>query len=216
MLKLYDYFRSSACFRVRIALNIKNQAYETLTVHLLKEGGEQLKATYHDINPQRLIPTLQVADNTYLSQSLAIIEYLEEKFPEPPLLPIDPIKRAHNRAFAQAIACDMHPLNNLRVLKYLAHSFELSEEKRRTWTLHWLELGFESLEAMIKAHSHKGLFCFGETPTLADVCLVPQIYNATRYEYPIDKHPLLQEIYEHCLLQAPFRNALPDNQPNID
>lgn len=213
MLKLYDYFRSSACFRVRIALNIKELSYESFTIHLLKEGGDQLKAAYREINPQGLVPTLQVSNTHYLTQSLAIIEYLEETFPQPALLPADPLLRAHNRAFAQTIACDIHPLNNLRVLKYLAEPFALSEEKRKMWYQHWLELGFETLEAMIKAHSHKGLFCFGETPTLADVCLVPQVYNAIHRAYPMHNHPLLHGIYQHCLTQPAFVAALPDNQP---
>lgn len=212
MLKLYDYFRSSACFRVRIALNLKHLSYESFTVHLLKEGGEQLKAAYHEINPQSLVPTLQLSDTDYLTQSLAIIEYLEEIYPTPPLLPADPFLRAQNRAFAQIIACDIHPLNNLRVLKYLAEPFELSEEKRKVWYEHWLSLGFEALETMIKRHSNEGRFCFGKTPTVADICLIPQVYNATYRGYPMDNHPLLQAIYEHCLAQPEFAMALPDKQ----
>lgn len=209
MLKLYDYSRSSACFRVRIALNIKNLPYETFTVHLLKEGGEQLKPDYRAINPQGLVPTLQISNTHYLTQSLAIIEYLEEVFPKPALLPTDPVSRAQNRAFAQIIACDIHPLNNLRVLKYLADPFERSEEQRKTWYLHWLALGFKSLETMLSAHTHQEHFCFGDTPTLADICLVPQVYNALRYEYPMDQHPLLHEIYQHCLALTAFNKALP-------
>jgi maleylacetoacetate isomerase len=209
MLKLYDYSRSSACFRVRIALNIKKQPYEIVTVHLLKEGGEQFKADYRAINPQGLVPTLQVSSTHSLTQSLAIIEYLEETFPRPALLSTDPIMRAQNRAFAQIIACDIHPLNNLRVLKYLADPFEKSEEQRKTWYLHWLELGFKSLEAMLSAHSYQGRFCFGDTPTLADIFLVPQVYNALRYQYPMVQHPLLHEIYQHCLTQTAFNKALP-------
>lgn len=213
MFKLYDYFRSSACFRVRIALNLKGQSYESLTVHLVKDGGQHLHDIYRAINPQGLVPTLEEPNSgQFIPQSIAIIEFLDETIKNSPLLPKLPIERAHVRAFAQAIACDIHPLNNLRVLKYLTSTFHISENQKTAWYQHWLQVGFEGLEKTLEASSSKGIFCFGDTPTLADICLVPQVYNALRYEYSMDKHPRLHKVYQHCLTLPAFIKALPENQ----
>lgn len=217
MFKLYDYFRSSACFRVRIALNLKEQTYESISIHLVKDGGQQLHDAYRAINPLALVPTLEEpTHHQLLTQSLAIIEFLDETIPEPALLPQYPIERAKVRAFAQAIACDMHPLNNLRVLQYLKHNFEISDDQKNTWYQHWLKLGFDSLEKNLQSSVHKGPFCFGTTPSLADLCLVPQIYNAVRFKYSMSEHPILNGIYQHCLTLPAFINALPENQPGFE
>lgn len=216
MFKLYDYFRSSACFRVRIALNLKALSYETLTIHLVRNGGEHLQASYRALNPQGLVPALEdVQTQQLLTQSLAIIEFLEESHPTPALLPSSFSERAKVRAFAQAIACDMHPLNNLRVLKYLTDTLGVLENQKNAWYQHWLQLGFEGLEATLQNAPIDGPFCFGASPTLADLCLVPQIYNALRYHYPMINHPRLHEIYQHCLTQPAFIKALPENQPDF-
>lgn len=213
MFKLYDYFRSSACFRVRIALNLKEQPYESLTIHLVKEGGQHLHEAYRALNPQALVPALEEPHTgQIMTQSLAIIEYLDETIQNFPLLPTEPIERAHVRAFAQAVACDIHPLNNLRVLKYLTGTLHLSENQKTAWYQHWIKQGFEGLEKIIENHASKGPFCFGKSPTLADICLVPQVYNALRYEYGMSNHPLLHGIYQHCLTLPPFIKALPENQ----
>ena len=215
MYRLYDYFRSSACYRVRIALNLKNIAYEQMPVHLVK--GQQASIEYQTLNPQKLIPALHDPNsNTVLTQSLAIIEYLEETHPKPALLPKDAQERAAVRAFAQVMACDIHPLNNLRVLKYLKHTFHVSDEQKMQWYFHWLESGFEALEATLQAKTHVDPFCFGKTPTIADICLVPQVYNALRFEFPFDKYPKVLQVHEHCNKQEAFVKALPENQPDAE
>ncbi len=194
-LTLYDYHRSSAAFRVRIALNLKGQDYHRETVNLLE--GAQRTPAYLAVNPQGLVPAL-VDGNHTLSQSMAILEYLEERFPEPPLLPADSLQRARVRALALAVACDIHPLNNSRVLKYLTDHLGLDEHGRLTWYRHWIALGLSSLEAMVAGHTATGRFCHGDAPGLADVFLVPQIYNAQRYECPTDDYPTLMRIFEAC------------------
>lgn len=211
MIKLYDYFRSSASFRVRIALNIKKVAYEQISVHLVNEGGQHLKSTYAEINPEKLVPCLIDSDETTaLSQSLAIIEYLEEQYPHPALLPKDPLARAKVRAFAQHIACEIHPVNNLRVLKYLAQNLQVSEEQKITWYHHWLREGFAGLEQHLRASDTP--FCFGDSPTVADICLIPQVYNAERFEFPLDDFPRIKAINKLCLTLTAFSDALPERQ----
>jgi maleylacetoacetate isomerase len=211
MIKLYGYFRSSAAFRVRIALNLKSLPYEYAAVHLVK--GEQREEQYRALNPQALVPML-IDDGQKLTQSMAIIEYLDEKVPEPPLLPATAEGRARVRAIAQAIACDIHPLNNLRVLKYLTGTLGASEEAKNAWYRHWIERGLGALETELAADSRTGAFCHGETPTLADICLVPQLANARRYAFAVEQYPTLQRIESNCLALDAFARAAPDRQPD--
>jgi len=215
MIKLYDYFRSSASFRVRIALNLKGLTYEQLSVHLVKDGGQHLQTAYEAINPQQLVPCLIDADQkTALSQSLAIIEYLEEQYPDPALLPHERLLRAAVRAFAQHIACEIHPLNNLRVLNYLTNTLEITKEQKKAWYHYWLREGFKGIEIQLGINKNKGPFCFGDTPTLADICLVPQVYNAQRFEFPLADYPLIQAVNAACLKVPAFSDALPEKQPD--
>ncbi len=203
---LYDYFRSTASYRVRIALKLKGASYETVSIHLVNNGGEQHHEEYKNINPQSLVPALDVGE-AVLSQSLAIIEYLDEIMPEPPLLPETPVERAEVRMLAQMIACDIHPLNNLRVLNRLRQQFSADEEAVKAWYHHWLELGFAAFEKRLEALSRKKDVCLGTDFTLADICLIPQVYNANRFEFPLDKFPLIQRINDYCLHDPAF---LPD------
>lgn len=205
---LYDYFRSSAAYRVRIALNIKNIRYDKHPIHLLNNGGEQHLATYKSINPQELLPTL-VIDGQVITQSLAILEYLEECYPEPALLPKDPILKAKIRAVANIIACDIHPINNLRVLNYLKQDLHISEENTLKWYEHWIVKGLESIEILIKPYVGD-YFCFGNTPTLADICLIPQVYNALRFHIDISKYPRIQAIFAHANQLESFIKAYPN------
>lgn len=208
MLTLYDYFRSSACFRVRIALHLKNLPYETVTVHLLNQGGEQFLPAYTSKNPQSLVPTLD--DNgALLTQSLAIIEYLDELHPEPALLPKHPLARAHVRAFALSIAADLHPLNNLRVLKFLTDKLDLTNDKKDDWYQHWMMVGLAALEKQVSQHHQQDQFCFGSEPTLADICLVPQMFNARRFHCDLSPYPTLVRIDQHCQSLPAFRAAFP-------
>jgi len=211
VIKLYSYFRSSAAYRVRIALNLKSLPYEYLPVHLVK--GEQRDERYRALNPQALVPML-IDDRETITQSMAIVEYLDETVPEPPLLPATPEARARVRAIAQAIACDIHPLNNLRVLKYLTGTLGVSEDAKNAWYRHWIELGLAALEAQLAADSRTGAFCHGEKPTLADVCLIPQLANARRYAFSIDAYPTLGRIESHCLSLDAFARAAPARQPD--
>lgn len=207
MLKLYHYFRSSASYRVRIALNLKKLDYEDIPVHLLNNGGEQYSPDYQKINPQCLVPTLQDG-NKIISQSLAIIEYLDELHPQMLLLPGDALQRAKIRAFALAIAADIHPLNNLRVLQYLTHELHLQEEQKNKWYQHWIAKGFNALEKIL-GPSHQDDFCFGQSPTLADICLIPQMYNARRYACDLSHYPNLVKIDKHCQQIPAFFEAKP-------
>ncbi|MDD5578295.1 MAG: maleylacetoacetate isomerase [Methylobacter sp.] len=210
---LYSYFRSSAAYRVRIALNLKKIDYEIRPVHLLKNGGDQFKADYLALNPQGKVPVL-VVQNTVLTQSAAIIEYLEEVYPLPPLLPSDAEERAYVRSLAQIIACDIHPLNNLRVLNYLKDS--LKYEFQQAWRLHWIQEGFTALEQLLQKSDSRGRFCFGDTPGMADVFLIPQVYNARRFECEMNSFPLISGIYENCMQGTAFANAAPENQPDAE
>ncbi|MDO4694485.1 MAG: maleylacetoacetate isomerase [Eikenella sp.] len=206
---LYTYFRSSAAYRVRIALALKNLPYRSAPVHLLNQGGEQRLPAYAALNPQRLVPAWQMAGGAVLAQSLAIIEYLEETHPEPPLLPADPLQRARVRAFAQHIACDIHPLNNLRVLQYLAQNEGWDEAKKQAWYAHWIHSGFTALEASL---SDSGAYCFGDTPTLADCCLIPQVYNARRFEIDLSAYPRICRIDANAARHPAFICAAPEQQ----
>jgi maleylpyruvate isomerase len=208
MLKLYDYFRSSASFRVRIALNLKKLNYEAVPIHLVNDGGEQFSASYLSINPQSLVPALD--DNgDILTQSLAIIEYLDEIHPEPALLPKNPLDKARVRAFALTIAADIHPLNNLRVLKYLVNEFAMTDEQKLKWYHHWLDKGLSALERQVNVNGTASVFCFGATPSLADICLVPQIYNAKRFNLDLTPYPTLRRIDETCQKHDAFIHARP-------
>lgn len=214
-MKLYGYFRSSAAYRVRIALNLKGLSYDHETVHLVRGGGEQFSPAYKAMNPSALVPTLVDGDLT-LGQSIAILEYLEERYPEPALLPQDIAARAHVRAFVQAVACDIHPLNNLRVRKYLSADMKLSEEQGLEWYRHWIDVGLASLEAMLVHSGSAGTFCFGDAPTMADVVLVPQMANARRFGNDLSGFPTLLRIEKACQELEAFRKALPSNQPDFE
>ncbi len=213
MLQLYSYFRSSASYRVRIALHIKGLPYEYVPVHLLKDGGQQHSVDYQRINPAELVPAL-VDDGHSISQSLAIMEYLDETHPEPALLPRDALGRARVRALAQSIACEIHPLNNLRVLQYLERDLQLDETTKATWYRHWITLGFTALESTLANNPHTGMFCHGETPGLADCCLIPQIANSRRFETPLDAFPTILRIEKACLALDAFAQAAPPLQPD--
>jgi maleylacetoacetate isomerase len=204
---LYDYQRSSAAYRVRIALNLKGVDYESRPVNLLE--SEQKGDEYRELNPQGLVPMLDI-DGHRLTQSLAIIVYLDQAFPDPPLVPRDPADGAHVRAMALAIACDIHPLNNLRVLKYLSGPLGLSQEQRDGWYAHWITEGFDALETMAKASA--GRFLFGDEPTIADVCLVPQMFNARRFNVPLGDWPTLLRAEENANRLEAFAAAHPDRQ----
>ena len=208
-MKLYSYFRSSAAYRVRIALNLKGLPAEIVPVHLVKNGGEQHSAEYRQLNASELVPTL-IDDTFALSQSLSILEYLDEKYPEPALLPKQIQQRALIRAFSQNIACDIHPRNNLRVLQYLQNVFALSEGEKSTWYKHWIELGMRSLEAQLTESN--GQFCFGEQATFADCCLIPQVYNAKRFNIDVSAFPKIESIYQHCMTLDAFQQAAPEAQ----
>jgi maleylacetoacetate isomerase len=210
--KLYTFFRSSAAWRVRIALNLKGVAWEAVPVHLRRDDGEQLRAEYRAVNPLGLVPALECDDGAVLTQSLAIIEWLEETHPVPPLLPRDPLLRARVRAFALAIACDIHPLDNLRVLLHLKRSMGQEQPAIDAWYRHWLEQGLPALEAMLQAHGGLGPFCFDAQPGLADVVLVPQLGNARRVDCPLAAYPLLLRAEAAARTLPAFAAAAPDAQ----
>ena len=216
MSTLYTYYRSSAAYRVRIALNLKGMPYTAVPVHLVKDGGQHRSAAYRARNPQALVPAFELEDGTVLPQSLAIMEYLDEVQPEPALLPADAIGRARVRALAQAIACDLHPVNNLRVLQYLSQQLGISAEQKDAWYRHWVDTGLQGLEALLADHPSTGRFCHGDTPTLADCCLVPQLYNARRFQCPLDAYPTIQRIAAACETLPAFQQAAPEVQPDAD
>jgi maleylpyruvate isomerase len=210
---LYDYFRSSAAFRVRIALGLKGLPFERRFVHLRK--AEQRAAAYLKVSPQGLVPALDDAGKV-VTQSLAIIEYLDETHPEPPLLPKTPFERARVRAIALAIACDIHPLNNLRVLNYLKDTLEIDEKARTRWYQHWIAEGLGAVEQLLADDRGTGRFCHADRPTLADICLVPQIFNAKRLDCPLEAYPTIQRIFENCMALPAFDAAQPMRQPDAE
>lgn len=214
-LRLYTYWRSTAAYRVRIALNLKKLRHELIPIHLTRNGGEQHRDEYLALNPQGLVPTLLDGERI-LRQSLAILEYLDEVYPEPPLLPATPRDRARVRAIADLIACDVHPLNNLRVLQFLEKEMGQGENARKNWYHYWLEQGFNALEELLADHPSTGIFCEGDEPTFADVCLVPQVYNARRFEVDMARYPTIVRIDEACLSMPAFSDAAPENQPDAN
>jgi maleylacetoacetate isomerase len=214
-MKLYSYFRSSASYRVRIALNLKGLPYDIIPIHLRRK--EQLDPAYRAINPDGLLPSLALDQpGTALIQSLAIIEYLEETHPQPALLPAAPLDRAHVRAIALSIACDIHPINNLRVLRYLANDLKVEEAERDNWYRHWCELGMTALETTLARDTRTGDFCYGNTPTLADCCLVPQVLNAQRLNTDLSGMPTIMRINANCLALETFASATPARQPDAE
>lgn len=215
MLTLYSYYRSSAAFRVRIALNLKQVPYEITPIHLLNDGGQHHSMAYRQLNPQALVPILD-DDGNIITQSLAIVEYLEEKFPTPSILPDNLLLRAKARAIAQTIACDIHPLNNLRVTNYLAQQFLVDEPQKMGWYQHWIGLGLRALEQQLSQASSTGTCCFGNTPTIADICLIPQLLSARRFHCSLSDYPTLLAIEEYCLTLPAFIAALPANQPDAE
>jgi maleylacetoacetate isomerase len=210
--KLYTFFRSSAAFRVRIALNLKGLTYEPQFVSLPK--GDHRKPEYARVNPQALVPTLELDDGTRLTQSLAIIEFLDEKHPQPRLVPKDALGRARVRSLALLIACEIHPLNNLRALNYLRKILGLGEEQVNAWYRHWIADGLGKLEGELTQTRGTGEFCHGDTPTMADCCLVPQIFNAKRYQCDLGPYPTLMRVFGQCMKLEAFDRAQPSKQPD--
>lgn len=208
-MELYSYFRSTAAYRVRIALHLKKIDYRLTSVNLLK--NEQKSDGYLAVNPMGLIPALRLDDGTVLTQSTAILEWLEETFTDVPLLPADPLQRARIRAMTNSIACDIHPLNNLRVLKYLAGELGVSEDAKKAWYHHWIQLGFDALEQQME----HGAYAAGDSITMADVYLVPQVFNASRFDLAMDAYPKIMCVYQRCNEIAAFMNAHPDNQEDM-
>ena len=214
-MKLYGYFRSSAAFRVRIALNLKQLDYEQASIHLRK--NQQSAPDYLRLNPQALVPTLEDDGSLVLSQSLAIIEYLDETRPKPPLMPASPLGRARVRSLAQAIACDIHPIDNLRVLRYLADPLGHDEKTVEAWFNHWIRLGFDAIERRLSSEADTGRFCHGDAPGLADCCLVPQVVNAQRHKsFDFAPYPTISRIFETCRAHPAIAAAFPDRQPDAE
>lgn len=211
-MKLYTYFRSSAAYRVRIALNLKGLPYEMVAVHLTKDGGQQHKPEFHTVNPQERVPALALSSGEVLTQSLAIIEYLDDIAPEPPLLPADALARAKVRAIAQMIACDIHPLNNLISLQYLKRALKQEQAEIDAWYHHWVIEGFKAIETMIAPAP----YTCGAHVTLADVCLIPQVFNARRLKVPLDQFPKIVAVEAACLKLPAFDKARPENQPDAE
>lgn len=214
-LVLYSYWRSSAAYRVRIALNLKGLEYETRPVHLVRDGGEQHAPEYRALNPQEAVPCLRDGDRV-ITQSLAIIEYLDEMHPEleTALLPADARGRAQVRAMAMAVCCDIHPLGNLRVLQQLEAQFGAGDEQRAEWSRHWMRAGFQAIEAMLVESAATGRYCHGEAPSMADACLIPQVYNAVRWKLPLDEFPNITRINAACNALEAFQRAAPEVQPD--
>jgi maleylacetoacetate isomerase len=211
-MKLYSYFRSSAAYRTRIALNLKGIAFETVPVHLTRNGGQQHAPEFQAVNPQRRVPALALDTGEVLLQSFAIMEYLDEVYPDPPLLPKDPIERAHVRAVAQIIACDIHPLNNLGPLRYLRHTLKADQSAIQEWYRHWIITGFEAVEALIKPAP----YAFGRHVTVADICIVPQVANARRFNVPLDRFPGVVAVDAAAAKLSAFDAARPDLQPDAE
>ena len=212
-LTLYSYWRSSAAYRVRIGLNIKGLDYRIQPVHLVRDGGEQRAESYRALNPQQLVPTLLHGERRII-QSMAILEYLDECWPKPALLPADARGRARVRALSQLVACDIHPLNNLRVLQYLKRELGAEQSATDEWTRHWMREGFSAMQAMLTDSTETGTFCHGESPTMADCCLIPQLYNARRFELDLAPYPELTRIETNALALPAFDRARPENQPD--
>jgi maleylpyruvate isomerase len=214
-MKLYTFFRSSASYRVRIALNLKGLDYQQVPIHLRRGGGEQLSPAYRTINPQALVPALEDGGRSF-TQSLAIIEYLDERYPEPPLLPSDAADRAIARSMALLIACEVHPIQNLRVLNHLKSDHKQSDDDTTRWARHWIDLGLTALEQMLISASKQGKFCFADKPTLADICLVPQLANARRFGVDLSRYPRLLEVEATCMSLPAFADAAPEKQPDAE
>ena len=212
-IKLYSYWRSTAAYRVRLALNLKGIDHETVSVSLLPGQAEHRQSDYRERNPQMLVPFLEDGDFG-VGQSQAILEYLEETSPATPLLPESALQRAAVRSFCNSICCDIHPLNNLRILMYLKEELGVSDEQRDDWYAHWIHEGFRAAEIVANEHAANGPFVFGESATLADTCLIPQIYNARRFDVPLDNYPRLVAIDAHCATLPEFAAAIPENQPD--
>ncbi|RCS57090.1 maleylacetoacetate isomerase [Parvibium lacunae] len=212
--RLYTYFRSSAAYRVRIALNIKNLPYEAIPVHLVRAGGQQFSPAYRARNPEARVPAWETTQGV-LTQSLAIMEYLEEVFPHPSLLPGDAWQRAQIRAFCQVIACDIHPLNNTGVLNYQRAQPGFTQAAQTAWIHHWILRGLQALETRLAGQAQQP-YCFGPAPTMADCCLIPQIFNALRYDCPLETVPQLVRIYQHAMTNPIFINASPAQQPDAE
>ncbi|MBU2711828.1 maleylacetoacetate isomerase [Zooshikella harenae] len=210
-MKLYSYWRSSTAYRLRIALNLKQVTYDIIPVHLVKDGGEQFSPWFTELNPQQRVPVLDTGENS-LIQSMAILEWLEETHSEPPLLPSDPLARAQVRAMMQLIGCEIHPLNNIRVLQYLSTNLHIEEEAKRAWYQHWIVDGFTALEALLKQHG--GQYCWQDQLTFADVTLIPQVYNAKRFQVDLKAFPSINKIYNHCIQLPAFKLASPESQPD--
>jgi maleylacetoacetate isomerase len=213
-MKLIGYFRSSAAFRVRIALNLKGIAVEHASRHLRK--GEQSSPDYVAINPQKLVPAMILDTGEVLTQSMAILEYLEETHPAPPILPSDPIGRARVRSLALIPTADIHPIQNLRVMAYLRERYEQSEEGAFAWSRHWIETGFDAYEASVVKDRRTGLYSHGDQPTMADMCLVPQVFNAARFKVDMKRYPTIQRIYDTCMKHPAFDAAQPSKQPDAE
>ncbi|MFL6657680.1 MAG: maleylacetoacetate isomerase [Massilia sp.] len=214
-MKLYDYFRSSAAYRVRIGLHLKGLAYESVPIHLIQGGGVQLSPAYRAVNPSGLVPAL-VDEGVTITQSLAILEYLDEVHPMAPLMPRDALGRARVRSLSQVIACDIHPINNLRVLRYLVRDAGLTEEAKNAWYVHWVKEGFGALEQLLANSSDTGRFCHGDTPTIADCVLVPQVFNATRFNIDLAAYPTITRIDAACRELPAFVAAHPAQQPDAE
>lgn len=213
-MELFNYFRSSASYRVRIALALKGLDYTYTPVHLPRR--EHLNESYAAVSASRLVPTLREDDGHLLTQSLAIIEYLDETHPEPALLPADPRGRARARALAYDIACEIHPINNLRVLRYLTADLKVSEDDKNRWYRHWVETGLTAVERELAGHPHTGRFCHGETPTIADITLVPQIFNAQRFDCRLDHVPTVMRVFEACMALPAFNQTQPSACPDAE
>jgi maleylacetoacetate isomerase len=214
-MKLHTYFRSSAAYRVRIALNLKGLPYEAVPVHLVRHGGEQLTDEYRALNPSALVPTFQ-DDAATITQSMAIVEYLDETHPAVPLLPADPLARARVRELAQMVACDIHPVNNLRILRYLVRTLGISDEAKNDWYRHWINEGFTAFEAQLARDPAPGRFCHGDTPSIADCFLVPQVYNAQRFGIDLASYPHIVRINDACNLLPALIAAHPAQQPDSE
>ncbi|MET0655331.1 MAG: maleylacetoacetate isomerase [Pseudoxanthomonas sp.] len=212
-LRLYSYWRSSAAYRVRIGLNLKGLSYETLPVHLVRDGGEQHQPDYVAMNPQHMVPTLMHGVRV-IRQSLAILEYLDEAWPSPRLLPMTARDRARVRSLAQLVACDIHPLNNLRVLRYFEQTWRVPQSERDDWVKHWIVEGLLAMEALLEGDPATGVYCHGQTPGLADCCLIPQVFNARRFGVDLSAFPTIARIEKACLELSAFTEAQPDRQPD--